>query len=90
MYCLGTILSMQISFVGFQPVQSSEHMAVWSMGCWGMEYGYWEYVVLCVGVPIMEYGVLELHISRLATMLISGRCLMSAYSSVAMVCTSVA
>merc|ERR1712131_21059 len=26
-YCLGTILSMQISFVGFQPVQSSEHMA---------------------------------------------------------------
>ena len=27
-YCLGTILSMQISFVGFQPVQSSEHMAV--------------------------------------------------------------
>ena len=28
MYTLGTILSMQISFVGFQPVQSSEHMAV--------------------------------------------------------------
>lgn len=27
-YCIGTILSMQISFVGFQPVQSSEHMAV--------------------------------------------------------------
>ena len=27
-YVLGTILSMQISFVGFQPVQSSEHMAV--------------------------------------------------------------
>ena len=27
-YCLGTMLSMQISFVGFQPVQSSEHMAV--------------------------------------------------------------
>lgn len=27
-YCLGTILSMQIPFVGFQPVQSSEHMAV--------------------------------------------------------------
>lgn len=25
-YCIGTILSMQISFVGFQPVQSSEHM----------------------------------------------------------------
>ncbi len=27
-YVLGTLLSMQISFVGFQPVQSSEHMAV--------------------------------------------------------------
>uniref|UniRef100_A0A8C5EXF7 Dolichyl-diphosphooligosaccharide--protein glycosyltransferase subunit STT3A n=1 Tax=Gouania willdenowi TaxID=441366 RepID=A0A8C5EXF7_GOUWI len=30
-YCLGTILSMQISFVGFQPVQSSEHMAAFGM-----------------------------------------------------------
>lgn len=28
LYCVGTILSMQISFVGFQPVQSSEHMLV--------------------------------------------------------------
>lgn len=28
LYCLGTILAMQISFVGFQPVQSSEHMLV--------------------------------------------------------------
>ena len=36
-YCLGTILSMQISFVGFQPVQSSEHMAVWGMGVWEYE-----------------------------------------------------
>uniref|UniRef100_UPI00358EE261 dolichyl-diphosphooligosaccharide--protein glycosyltransferase subunit STT3A isoform X1 n=1 Tax=Myxine glutinosa TaxID=7769 RepID=UPI00358EE261 len=27
LYCLGTVLSMQIAFVGFQPVQSSEHMA---------------------------------------------------------------
>lgn len=26
LYCIGTILSMQISFVGFQPVHSSEHM----------------------------------------------------------------
>ncbi|XP_014208067.1 dolichyl-diphosphooligosaccharide--protein glycosyltransferase subunit STT3A [Copidosoma floridanum] len=26
LYCLGTIFSMQIPFVGFQPVQSSEHM----------------------------------------------------------------
>lgn len=28
LYCVGTILSMQIPFVGFQPVQSSEHMLV--------------------------------------------------------------
>lgn len=28
LYCVGTVLSMQISFVGFQPVQSSEHMMV--------------------------------------------------------------
>ena len=27
-YVIGTILSMQISFVGFQPVQTSEHMLV--------------------------------------------------------------
>jgi len=30
-FCLGTILSMQISFVGFQPVQSSEHMAAFGV-----------------------------------------------------------
>jgi dolichyl-diphosphooligosaccharide--protein glycosyltransferase len=30
LYCIGTILSMQISFVGFQPVQTSEHMMVLS------------------------------------------------------------
>lgn len=33
-YCIGTILSMQISFVGFQPVQSSEHMA--ALGVFGL------------------------------------------------------
>ncbi|XP_076349853.1 catalytic subunit 3A of the oligosaccharyltransferase complex isoform X2 [Tachypleus tridentatus] len=33
-YCLGTMLSMQISFVGFQPVQSSEHMA--ALGVFGL------------------------------------------------------
>jgi dolichyl-diphosphooligosaccharide--protein glycosyltransferase len=33
-YCLGTILSMQIAFVGFQPVQSSEHMA--ALGVFGL------------------------------------------------------
>ena len=28
LYVIGTILSMQISFVGFQPVSTSEHMGV--------------------------------------------------------------
>lgn len=43
-YCLGTILSMQISFVGFQPVQSSEHMA--ALGVFGLcqVYAFVEYV----------------------------------------------
>ncbi|XP_038052568.1 dolichyl-diphosphooligosaccharide--protein glycosyltransferase subunit STT3A [Patiria miniata] len=43
-YCLGTILSMQISFVGFQPVQSSEHMA--ALGVFGLcqIYTFVEYV----------------------------------------------
>jgi len=30
-YVLGTLLSMQVTFVGFQPVQSSEHMAAFGM-----------------------------------------------------------
>ncbi|KAF7493609.1 Dolichyl-diphosphooligosaccharide--protein glycosyltransferase subunit STT3A [Sarcoptes scabiei] len=30
-YCIGTLLSMQIPFVGFQPVQSSEHMAAFGV-----------------------------------------------------------
>ncbi|KAK2576418.1 hypothetical protein KPH14_005754 [Odynerus spinipes] len=34
LYCLGTILSMQIAFVGFQPVQSSEHML--ALGVFGL------------------------------------------------------
>jgi dolichyl-diphosphooligosaccharide---protein glycosyltransferase len=33
-YSLGTLLSMQIAFVGFQPVQTSEHMA--SLGVFGL------------------------------------------------------
>jgi len=33
-YCLGTILSMQIAFVGFQPIQSSEHMG--ALGVFGL------------------------------------------------------
>ena len=31
MYTIGTLLSMQIPFVGFQPVQSSEHMAAFGV-----------------------------------------------------------
>ena len=42
-YCVGTILSMQISFVGFQPVQTSEHML--SLGVFG----------LCQIVTFIEY-----------------------------------
>ncbi|CAG9576197.1 unnamed protein product [Danaus chrysippus] len=34
LYCVGTVLSMQISFVGFQPVQSSEHML--ALGTFGL------------------------------------------------------
>lgn len=34
LYTLGTILSMQIAFVGFQPVQSSEHML--ALGVFGL------------------------------------------------------
>lgn len=34
LYCVGTILSMQIPFVGFQPVQSSEHML--ALGVFGL------------------------------------------------------
>jgi dolichyl-diphosphooligosaccharide--protein glycosyltransferase len=34
LYCLGTLFSMQISFVGFQPVLSSEHMG--ALGAFGL------------------------------------------------------
>lgn len=34
LYSVGTILSMQISFVGFQPIQSSEHMLVSNFTSW--------------------------------------------------------
>ncbi len=42
-YCVGTILSMQIPFVGFQPVQSSEHMA--ALGVFGLcqLFSFYEY-----------------------------------------------
>ena len=59
-YCLGTILSMQISFVGFQPVQSSEHMAVWAYEC----------MTVCVydSMCVWMYEIMSvLHISRLGT-----------------------
>lgn len=44
LYVVGTILSMQISFVGFQPVQSSEHMA--ALGVFGLcqLYAFAEYL----------------------------------------------
>lgn len=38
LYCVGTILSMQISFVGFQPVQSSEHMLVSFWLCFCLQF----------------------------------------------------
>ncbi|RDD47899.1 Dolichyl-diphosphooligosaccharide--protein glycosyltransferase subunit STT3A [Trichoplax sp. H2] len=44
MYCLGTILSMQISFVGFQPVQSSEHMAAFGVFGLCQIYAFVEYL----------------------------------------------
>ena len=48
-YVLGTILSMQISFVGFQPIQSSEHMA--ALGVFG----------LCQLVAFYEYTSTKLN-----------------------------
>ena len=48
-FCLGTILSMQISFVGFQPIQSSEHMA--ALGVFG----------LCQIVSFYEYTKTKLN-----------------------------
>ncbi|CAI8005578.1 Dolichyl-diphosphooligosaccharide--protein glycosyltransferase subunit STT3A [Geodia barretti] len=43
-YCLGTILSMQISFVGFQPVQSSEHMAAFGVFGLCQIYAFVDYI----------------------------------------------
>ncbi|KAF6041303.1 STT3A [Bugula neritina] len=43
-YCLGTLLSMQISFVGFQPVQSSEHMAAFGVFGLCQIHGFVDYV----------------------------------------------
>lgn len=43
-YCLGTILSMQIPFVGFQPVQSSEHMAAFGVFGLCQIYAFVDYV----------------------------------------------
>lgn len=46
LYCLGTILSMQISFVGFQPVQSSEHMLVSCNNIFKVPLNNWMYQYL--------------------------------------------
>lgn len=53
-YCLGTILSMQIPFVGFQPVQSSEHMAVCYECCYRD-----------CGFQLINYGLASCHCSNL-------------------------
>lgn len=45
LYCVGTILSMQISFVGFQPIQSSEHMLVRFTFFWDMIIGLTEMMI---------------------------------------------
>jgi dolichyl-diphosphooligosaccharide--protein glycosyltransferase len=42
-YCIGTLLSMQISFVGFQPIQSSEHMAAFGVFGLCQLYAFYEY-----------------------------------------------
>lgn len=43
-YGLGTLLSMQIPFVGFQPVQSSEHMAAFGVFGLCQLYAFNEYL----------------------------------------------
>lgn len=43
-YCLGTICSMQIPFVGFQPVQSSEHMAAFGVFGLCQLFAFYEYL----------------------------------------------
>ncbi|GAV03614.1 hypothetical protein RvY_14010 [Ramazzottius varieornatus] len=43
-YVIGTILSMQIPFVGFQPVQTSEHMAAFGVFGLCQLYAFHEYV----------------------------------------------
>ncbi|RWS30280.1 dolichyl-diphosphooligosaccharide--protein glycosyltransferase subunit STT3A-like protein [Leptotrombidium deliense] len=43
-YSLGTLLSMQIPFVGFQPVQSSEHMAAFGVFGLCQLYAFNEYI----------------------------------------------
>lgn len=44
LYCVGTILSMQISFVGFQPVQSSEHMLAFGVFGLCQLHGFVDYI----------------------------------------------
>lgn len=72
-YCLGTLLSMQIPFVGFQPVQSSEHMAAFGVFGLCQLYAFNEYlksklskeyydilfrsVVLLIGITALTAGI---------------------------------
>ena len=56
-YALGTLLSMQISFVGFQPIQSSEHMA--AFGVFG----------LCQLLAFYEFAQTKLNAEQFATLL---------------------
>ena len=43
-YCLGTLFSMQIPFVGFQPVETSEHMAAFGVFGLCQIYAFVEYL----------------------------------------------
>lgn len=66
LYCLGTILSMQIPFVGFQPVQSSEHML--ALGVFGLcqIHAFVDYLRSCL--PREDFEVL---FKAMITMLLS-------------------
>ncbi|XP_072935581.1 dolichyl-diphosphooligosaccharide--protein glycosyltransferase subunit STT3A [Epargyreus clarus] len=68
LYCVGTILSMQISFVGFQPVQSSEHML--ALGTFGLcqLYAFTQYLRARLSPPNFELLFKALLSTLLATL----------------------
>ncbi|CDW54120.1 Argonaute 1 isoform B [Trichuris trichiura] len=70
-YCLGTLLSMQIPFVGFQPVQSSEHMA--ALGVFGLVqlYSFVNYMRSKVNEDTFNY-LFQTAISFVVVVLLSG------------------